>query len=84
MVLADENDSPREHILASKRLKIVKIKWYQQNKMAEEILMILTTYGVPTEQIQIEEVFNQPEGIFITLKIYFSLGLQGLRLLKQC
>ncbi|KAF8711306.1 hypothetical protein HU200_029329 [Digitaria exilis] len=65
----DENDSPREHILASKRLKAVKIKWYKQNKVVEKILRILTTYGVPTAQIQIEEVFNPPEGIIGTLQI---------------
>ncbi|CAL4988969.1 unnamed protein product [Urochloa decumbens] len=57
VVVTDSNDSKTEHFLASKQLKAVEIKCREENTLVKKITMILKAYGVPPEQINIEENF---------------------------
>lgn len=47
--------NPREQFLASKHLKVVEVK-YHGDEVLHKILKILSTYGVPPEKIEIQQI----------------------------
>nr|XP_051226621.1 uncharacterized protein LOC127344397 [Lolium perenne] len=50
----DESYRPAKHFMASKHLKVVKIRYIKEDELIRHILKILCTHGVPREKIDIE------------------------------
>ncbi|CAM0883627.1 unnamed protein product [Alopecurus aequalis] len=50
----DESYSPMKQFMASKHLKVVKIKCLKEDERVHHILKILCTHGVPREKIDIQ------------------------------
>lgn len=62
---AKRNIGPKENLLASKQLSVVKLKCRENNKLVAEVSMILNAYGISEEKIKIEPNFCRTKRKYI-------------------